>query len=127
MNCNQRNFNKNEYSFSNKKRRPEQECWFCRPCYNNFPPEINWDCEDTFHSKKNFYSENIESDYDDFDLEYSYDLDNEYHEYDKYNNRKENKNFNDKDPKKNCSQKYRPCNHCQKRHSCCGFFRIFHC
>ena len=122
MNFNQRNFNKKESAFSNQ-RRPEQE--YC-PHFDNFPPEINWDCEDDSPFKKNFYNKYIENSYNESDLRPCHDLYDEYFEYEDCD-RKENNNTNDKCHKKNNYQNSRNCGHHQRRYNCCGFFRIFHC
>ncbi len=118
MNNCQRNSRQNRVISHDKFER--EKCWFCRPCYSNFPPEINWDCQDdNKDNKKNFYSEDIEDRYAEYDLEYEYDFDNKYENH----NRKENQDK--KISKSNNSQNRRPCCRCQRRCDCCGFFRIF--
>lgn len=124
MNFNQRYSNRdNFFDNRNTNSKRKEECWFCRPCRNNFPPEINWDCDDDWDDKKFGKNNKFERDYD-CQEDGFYGFDREYEEFDKKDNR-DNK-FNKKDDRKDNNCPRRPHCHCHKR-SCCGFFRIFHC
>ena len=100
MNCNQNNYNNNQQ---------RRDFWICRPCNNNFPPEMNWDCEDDY--KKPCFDEY----YDNRNC-YNNSNNNCWNERPQGNNRPNNKN--------NCKHNETP----QKDKKCfCGFFKIFHC
>ena len=128
MNCNQRNLNKNNFdSFDNRNTKHREQCWLCRPCSNNFPPEINCDYEEDEWFDKGFckHDKNFEKDYNRYEKNYDYDYD--FDEFENYNckNNKDDKCEKD-DIKDHCQNNHRPQCRCQRR-KCCGFFRMFHC
>ncbi len=138
MNCNQKNSSKNDCNFFDcKNRKHKEECWHCRPCRNNFPPEIKWDCDDDEWFDKGFeksnkdFDKNNDRDEKYYEDDYDYDYDKAYDDFDDYGRKegfgKNNKcDRDDKDDKKDrCPKNHRP--QCRCRRSCCGFFRIFHC
>ena len=138
MNFNQRNSDRNNYGFAdNKNSKHREQCWLCRPCRNNFPPEINWDCEDDEWYYKGFskndkgFDRNYGREEKKYVEEFNYDYDfDDFANFDrKMNHGKENKcgriDKFDKDDKKDKCNNHHPQCRCQR--NCFGFFRIFHC